>query len=355
MKSLRVIRRPLPCTALGLGLLWATVAAAQPAPAPPVWSYLTDRNHGSVQIVIILGRMSVRSSVWNQEILSPSSGESCKMRWDGGEGAIRYEQILPTGSFSVEAFSDGRFTVRRDGGEKSTELPLQFLQLPDGAASLIVGRDSSRKVYQAASLWHLTLAWPKQCRRYLFPLLATLPCGDELPPTAAAIEEELLHRAVPSDLSDRLRLEMLVRQLGDNRFAVRKQPSVSCARSARRPFGSSSISIPVSWTPSNKAASSAFARRGSSPVSAKRPRRPPRGWPPTRRSGSSCWSGPTNRPAAPPPGNWLACSGNPSRLIRWPSRNRKRGLASNCAKIEGSRPAPSAEPKAATQALPETP
>ena len=59
------IRRLLPRIVLGLGMLWTTVAAAQPAPATPVWSYLTDRDRGSMKVLILLGRLTARSSGGN--------------------------------------------------------------------------------------------------------------------------------------------------------------------------------------------------------------------------------------------------------------------------------------------------
>ena len=155
------------------------------------------------------------------------------MRQEGGEETISYEQISPAGSFFVESYSDGRFAVRRDRGEKSSEPPLQFLQVPDGPVSLTVGRGSSRKVYQAASLWHLALACPRSadstCFHYWQPFRAATICRGP----SRRLKTTFGRGTAPSDISSRQRLKELVEQLGENQFAKRQAAERELRRDRR--------------------------------------------------------------------------------------------------------------------------
>jgi hypothetical protein len=218
-----MIRRTLVCLALCWGTFSAAAAEAQQAYYP---SWSGELETYMQQTAVIGGR--IVNPTWRGDgmgtMTSMSQGPSLKeeMRVQSVNGAleIHYERTDAKGSLLLEAASNGRFSIRREGKGKAAPPPLQFDQPVAGPISLRLGQAGSEKTYRAASLWHLAIVQPEACRQ-LFPLLAPLPGCTQLSQNAAAIEAELLRAAADKPPDDR-KLSDLVRQLGDSQFAKRE-------------------------------------------------------------------------------------------------------------------------------------
>jgi len=173
----------------------------------------------------------------------------------------RYEQTTGDARLVVSAPATA-MSVRRESGKKSREPSLEYLQIPGRPVSMSLGDAGARKVYQAASLWHLALADPDDFHKDLFPLLYGFFPRCRVLEIRRFIEEDLLSEAATvGDVPSPQRVTELVRQLDDDHFAKRE-----AADRQLREFGAwwrslSGNSIPMNSMPNSYSASGASSQR----------------------------------------------------------------------------------------------
>jgi hypothetical protein len=210
-----------------LGVLPALVCGAAamaqaPAPTPTLTQFIRN---GWLRFQVNAGRVVMEGSRFGNTSSSSSSGagtEKLTLRLNNGERSVSYELSTPQEELSIEIASVDRLSIRRSGKQDSKIVPVQVTQVPDEPISLVVGRDPQQQVYRAATVWHLLIAQPDECRQHLIPLLEFLRPDWRLAETATAMETKLLQAASVGRLSDRQRWAALVAQLADERFSRRE-------------------------------------------------------------------------------------------------------------------------------------
>lgn len=175
-----------------------------------------------VQFNIVSGRIQT-SLISSAQPANVTNGmERVSVRPDGNQSSIEYDATLPDESFHFDAKDGGRLHVRREGRGTSTLVPAEYLQAFGQPTTLKVGPPGKEKVYRGEGLWQLLITEPEACREHLIPMLEALRPEWRLADKLAQIEDELLQSASRGQLPDRRRWEELVRQLGDDRFALRE-------------------------------------------------------------------------------------------------------------------------------------
>ena len=205
------------------GLLWSVPVLAQaPSPTPILTQAIRNRWLG---FQVVSGRITLGGSRFgNINSNSSRSGrtEKLSIRLSNAERSVTYQRSDSKEQFSMEITSGGRISIRHAAKQDSTIVPVQFTQVPGEPILLALGPEDRQQVYRAATLWHLAIAQPKECRQRLFPLLELLRPDWRLAETAAAMEAELLQAASAGRLPDRRRWDPLVEQLADQRFSRRE-------------------------------------------------------------------------------------------------------------------------------------
>ena len=111
--------------------------------------------------------------------------------------------------------------IRRVPRGNPSSCRCEFIQPATGPVSLKVGSQDVRE-YRAASLWHLCVAEPAECRQSLLPLLNLLQPNWDLVKTGDEVRAVLLRMADGGNRPDQKRWAQWVRQLGDNQFSKRE-------------------------------------------------------------------------------------------------------------------------------------
>lgn len=204
-------------------LLCSAAAMAQaPSPTPALTQFIRN---GWLRFQVNAGRVVMEGSRFGNSSSSSTSGahtEKLTLRLSNGQRSVSYELSTPEEEVSFEIASADQLSIRRSGKPDSSVVPLQFTQVPGEPISLIVGRDPQQQLYRAATLWHLLITQPDECRQHLVPLLEILRPDWKLAETTAAMETKLLQAASVGRTSDRQRWAALVAQLADERFSKRE-------------------------------------------------------------------------------------------------------------------------------------
>jgi hypothetical protein len=208
--------------AVGLGLLGGAAVSAQRAA-----SVAQNLLFGRLRPNIVSGRI-VNGTGWhfgNGSSIANSGKEKLTFRGNGGSGSLSYERTTPQEQFSLEAGSEGRLSFSRrttpDAKAEAAPVTVRFEQAPGEPLSLAIGTEGKQTVYRGATVWHLLLAQPEECGKYLIPTLEELRPQWQLSQAATTLEGELLKVAAAKQL-DRRQWAALVQQLGDNHFAKRE-------------------------------------------------------------------------------------------------------------------------------------
>jgi hypothetical protein len=206
------------------GLFWGISAVAQAPPPTPILTQAT--RNGRLRFQIIAGRINLAGSRFGNSSSSstiPGGRERLTIRFSNAERSVSYERSTSQEEFSLEITSDDRICIRRSGTEGSRIVPVEFAQVPDEQISLTLGADDQQQVYRAATLWHLLLTQPDECRQHLIPVLELLRSDWNLTQTAAAMETQLLRAVSAGQPFDRQRWGAWVAQLADERFSKREE------------------------------------------------------------------------------------------------------------------------------------
>ncbi len=212
-----------PLVAVVIVVLCTGVAPAAELPETPVLSRAV--RDGWLRFGLVSGRISVvgtRSGGYSSTSSSKDRQERLTVRIVGGQSTISYELSFPKEQFSVQITGGDRLHIRRSMREGSEGVVLEFLQEPGRPLSFSSGSGRQKRVYQAASLWHMLIIHGKPCRNDLTPLLKLLRPDGDLATATDEVEAELLRIAAHGDLPDHQYWATLVGQLADQRFASRE-------------------------------------------------------------------------------------------------------------------------------------
>jgi len=177
-----------------------------------------------VRFELTYGRVSLKAMRPIPTSTNSTSGtrrERFAIRVAGGDPSMEYELTTPEQQVSIRFTSANQLEIRRSPVGDSKLVPVEFNQPATGPVSLKIGQQGAREL-RAASLWHLLLAEPAECRQSLVPLLDLLQPKWELEKTRDGVRATLLRMAGSGTLPDQTRWAEWVQQLGDNRFAKRE-------------------------------------------------------------------------------------------------------------------------------------
>jgi hypothetical protein len=205
------------------GLLSGQAALAQkPLPQTP---FLTEMlRQPSVRVELTSGRVALKVTQRWVTTRNSSNGptqERISIRAMGGDPTLDYDLTTLEEEISIRFASANRLEIRHVPRGDSKVTPVEFDQPATGPVTLKVGAKDVRE-YQAASLWHLAMAEPAECRQLLFPLLALLQPNWDLGKTGDEIRAVLLRMAEGASRTDHKQWAEWVRQLGDDQFAKRE-------------------------------------------------------------------------------------------------------------------------------------
>jgi hypothetical protein len=204
-------------------LAWAAAAGAQELRT--MTSLYQAVRSGWVQFHVVSGRVSLDTS---REINYRSANNLFKQHDQiaiqsiNGEIFLTYNWSNDKRQLAIEISNVSKVHISYTGKGDEALIPVDFLQPAQGNTILTIGAEDKRQVYSAPSLWHLFLAYPRETKQHLEPLLELLNPNWKLSETAQAVEIELLRKAVGNEASLQKHWEELVEQLGDERFSTRQ-------------------------------------------------------------------------------------------------------------------------------------
>lgn len=214
--------------AVAIVLLGGTlVAAQQPAQHPPAMPLLRQNAVGRMRLSIMAGRI-VNATHWHfgnstSTQTSGSSKEQLSLQGNGATGSLSYERTSPDEEFSLELNSDRRLRFRWSNKAEgpTAARQVEFVQTPGEPITLTIGPKDRPQVYRAATLWHLMIQQPEECRLHVMPVLDAMNSQWQFPRALAAVEADLLKMA-GIRRTDRQQWDDWIQQLGDPKFTKRE-------------------------------------------------------------------------------------------------------------------------------------
>lgn len=208
---------------LAVALLGAPCAGQAVAPSVPPLLNRAVRS-GWMRLAVDQGRLRLVIANVGQikpPAVSQAWEENLNLTARDGRGVLEYDLKLPDCSIQIRGEADGPFSLTRKPAERSPVLPLEFSQRPGEPLRLAVGPPAEQRVATARTFWHLLLGHPAETES-LMPILRWLAGDGVLAPSALELEESLVRLAIQRLWSRRPQWEEWVRQLADERFAVRE-------------------------------------------------------------------------------------------------------------------------------------
>lgn len=179
----------------------------------------------AVRAAIVSGRIVVwKTPARGMPLQRVVSGKKEKLtiRTVDRKSMIQYERSSADEEIVIEIASTDRARLTRIPKEASGPVPVEYVQQEQGAVRLVVGGAESRKVYEAASLWHLLLAHREVCQQHLEPLLELISDSWDVVSTSEQIEKGLIEKVTNQLPPDRHRWDALIAQLGSEQFTQRE-------------------------------------------------------------------------------------------------------------------------------------
>jgi hypothetical protein len=216
------------CTRSALAAILAVTASlgARPAMAQVAAPAIpTMFQHKWFQIALESGRIAFVSSRvggMSTNSATPDRKERLSVQNNGASQALDYELATKQEKLVVQMSTSGQATLRRTPEGDSRVIPVEYQQSPREPIRVTIGPPDAPQKFEAANLWHLALREPELAKRHLFPLLQILKPEWSLEKTAAEIEAALVAAAASLERPDTAKWAALVRNLGDERFAVRE-------------------------------------------------------------------------------------------------------------------------------------
>ena len=218
----RTAARGAVIAAVLLGTILCQSAAGQDVPRATLLAGVLRQPW--IRFEIIYGRVVLRAMRGMQTSTGSSAGlrrERLTIRAAGADPAIDYELTTPEEQITIRFSSADRVEIRRVPKGDAKSPSVEFRQAGTAPVSLKIGPPNPRE-YRAASLWHLLLAEPSECRKSLVPLLGLLQPKWDLVKTGDEVRAILLRMADGGRLPDQKRWAEWVAQLGDSQFAKRE-------------------------------------------------------------------------------------------------------------------------------------
>lgn len=184
-----------------------------------------------VRFDLVLGRVHATTNRTDQSRRQATdngpSGQEEKLfvSVDQGLISLRYQSIAPTESLHVEVVRRGAVQVRltRQAQASSPKLSVVYTQPHRGDVTLEIAKhEQPRRKIQAASLWHLLLAYPDECGEYLVPTLELLRPNWNVEQERREILTHLRQIRLEQYTVSQTEVVALVEQLNDSRFRVRQ-------------------------------------------------------------------------------------------------------------------------------------
>jgi hypothetical protein len=202
---------------------WAAAAAGQDLKTMQNWNQVIRT--GLVQFHVVAGRVSLDCSRVNNYQTANNfdkQQDSLSIQSDDRDVVLSYNWTNGKQQLSIEVSNVSKVRIRYSGKGDDPQVPVEFYQPLQAKTTLKVGPEGKQKIYSAANLWHLFLAYPAETKQYIVPLFELLHPNWKLSESAASLEIELLRRAGNKETADRKHWAALVEQLGDESFAKRQ-------------------------------------------------------------------------------------------------------------------------------------
>jgi hypothetical protein len=149
--------------------------------------------------------------------------ETLHVSIDQGLISLKYQSIAPNKSLHIDVVRRGEVQICMADQTAGQQRVIVYQQPQQDAVSLQVtcgGQPPTR--WEAASLWHLMLAYPDQCRQHLVPTLELLRPNWNLEQDRQEILAHLVKVRPEQYIVSRAEIDELVEQLNDPRFRVRQ-------------------------------------------------------------------------------------------------------------------------------------
>jgi len=203
----------------------ALPARAQQVMSPSRSLLATLVRQEAVRAAIVSGRIVVwKTPARGMPLQRVVSGKKEKLtiRTVDRKSMIQYERSSADEEILIEIARTERARLARIPKQASEPVPGEYVQQEPGGVRLVVGRTESQKVYQAASLWHLSLAHREACQQYLVPLLKLINDSWDVVHVSEQVEKAMAAKETDHQPPDRHRWDALVEQLGSEQFTQRE-------------------------------------------------------------------------------------------------------------------------------------
>ena len=179
---------------VAIALILCAAGEAQGQTSSP-WPVLFERCKWT-RVEIVLGRLAAVNAGCTESrsyrASDPKTGwnQTLVVTVRDGQASIRFRHSTKRQRVAVD-IRTGNQVLLTMGAVDSAEPRVSYRQPSIGDVELIV-RTTPAREYREPSLWHLWLAHPHVCRRYLLPLLQRMRPNWQLDAQAGRIERELL-------------------------------------------------------------------------------------------------------------------------------------------------------------------
>ncbi len=136
--------------------------------------------------------------------------------------SLHYEYLGTTQQMMVDVERSKQVTIVHLSRADNDVDVVRYRQPERGNVTLVVDVDEETHEIAAPGFWHLMLAEPDTCRKYLVPVLKSARPDWRLESQARQLEEELFVVAEAGKLPDTDRMRQLVRQLSHPKFERRQ-------------------------------------------------------------------------------------------------------------------------------------
>jgi hypothetical protein len=182
-----------------------------------------------VRFDLVLGRVHATTNRTDQSRQHATDNSQAGQREklfvsvDQGLISLRYQSIAPTKSLHVEVVRRGDLHMRMVDHSEQKRCVV-YNQPHRGRVSLeITAGEQACEKLEAASLWHLMLAHPAECREHLVPVLELLRPNWNIEQDRRDILANLMQVGPEQYTVSRTEIAELVEQLKDPRFRVRQR------------------------------------------------------------------------------------------------------------------------------------
>jgi hypothetical protein len=209
---------------------WLAVNASQPVLAKDADqdSLLLTRLHW-VRFDLVLGRVQAttnRKDQSRQHATDQSESgrrEKLFVSVDQGLISLKYQSIAADRSLHIDVVRRGEVQIRTTEHTATQPCSVVYAQPQRGNVSLEITKGAQAPTrFEAASLWHLMLAHPDQCRQYLVPTLELLRPNWNIEQDRLKVLAQLMQIRPEQYTVSQAEVSELVEQLDDPRFRVRQ-------------------------------------------------------------------------------------------------------------------------------------